>query len=616
MANYDETIRAKIVVEKDTRQAKEAAKDVDAVAESTEKLGEEFKETAKQAKSFDEQLKELTRQRAEYAEKIRTADGDERKAHLKRFSSISREMGLLTKLKAAAETVKLPDLQFGDFAGWKGPAIGAAAPIGFALASAIGGALSGAVAGGAVAAGVAGAMFAASKSAEVKAAAKDLGATVSSEFFGAGAGLSKPTAEALNILAGDFKSLDLAGLFAKAEPAITNLAHGIGDLVTGIMPGFNKIMDRSGVISAVFADGLANVGDAIGDLLGDVAESRGTLTGLRTLMDAISGTIRGTGNTVTWLGDRWHDLTVAGGELTGNLEDIIGWMPILGDYVEWNNDNFERWSNTGEGLVTTMHAANTEAGRLAEQTRLTGIATDTAAQRTQNYLDWMTKLNDEMNEQIDLQSDLYKAQLAANDGLRVFKEQLAENYGQWNSNTEAGNQNLSMLVQQIEKARQVRDAQIELGEGSVEAQRKAQKEYNKTVDDLLAIAKQAGLTESQLRKLAGIYKISVTAEFPGQQAADWSMLRIKERQAEGRASGGPVLAGVPYMINEAGRETVTFPANGMVHSANLSPVAQSQATAIRISFDVTGMDEDLKRWIRNSVRIEGGGNVQLAFGRN
>lgn len=41
------------------------------------------------------------------------------------------------------------------------------------------------------------------------------------------------------------------------------------------------------------------------------------------------------------------------------------------------------------------------------------------------------------------------------------------------------------------------------------------------------------------------------------------------------AGGGPIMAGIPYIINERARESVTFPANGTVHQANITPMMAS-----------------------------------------
>jgi hypothetical protein len=74
------------------------------------------------------------------------------------------------------------------------------------------------------------------------------------------------------------------------------------------------------------------------------------------------------------------------------------------------------------------------------------------------------------------------------------------------------------------------------------------------------------------------------------------------------AEGGDILSGGMAMVGEAGPEVLQLPAG-----ARVSPLPTT-SQEIRVIWDVTGADQDMLRWLRKSVRVEGGGNVQVALG--
>lgn len=77
------------------------------------------------------------------------------------------------------------------------------------------------------------------------------------------------------------------------------------------------------------------------------------------------------------------------------------------------------------------------------------------------------------------------------------------------------------------------------------------------------------------------------------------------------AKGGNIMRGGTAVVGEAGPELISMP-----RGAQVTPLTGGAGGgAVRVVFDVQGADADMKRMIRKMVRVDGGGNVQVAFGR-
>lgn len=84
-----------------------------------------------------------------------------------------------------------------------------------------------------------------------------------------------------------------------------------------------------------------------------------------------------------------------------------------------------------------------------------------------------------------------------------------------------------------------------------------------------------------------------------------------------REKGGPVRRGEAYLVGEKRPEVFVPNQSGMIYPSleRFSGQGRQAGNTPRVVLDVTGTDEDLKRLIRKMVRTDGGGNVQVAFGR-
>jgi hypothetical protein len=91
-----------------------------------------------------------------------------------------------------------------------------------------------------------------------------------------------------------------------------------------------------------------------------------------------------------------------------------------------------------------------------------------------------------------------------------------------------------------------------------------------------------------------------------------------ERSSSGRASGGPVEKGVPYVVGEQRREVFIPAERGRVENkvpAGWGGGNASKPMVLQIVSGGSREDDYLVEKIRRAVRVKGGGNVQVAFGR-
>lgn len=83
-----------------------------------------------------------------------------------------------------------------------------------------------------------------------------------------------------------------------------------------------------------------------------------------------------------------------------------------------------------------------------------------------------------------------------------------------------------------------------------------------------------------------------------------------------RAAGGPVRAGQPYIVGENRPELFVPSQNGVIMPRVPGPSSggSSGGGTARLYIHLTGDDQDLVKRVRKMVRLEGGGDVQVAFG--
>lgn len=633
---------------------KDAADSLDNTKESSDSLGKSFKATGKESTQLEDHIRDLGREFDDSGQAARGFGADLERTEF-RLRELGREadrtgrrdffgwlrrsdrddVNNLRAIRTALGGIgdELTDISrvgtsavgsglSGLFSGAGGPikagliagVVAVAGQLAVVAGAVIEGALSGTVVGGAMAAGIA----SAARDSQVRSAARQFGDVVKEEFFAVGPAFIDPAVESLHILGSAVRELDLAGTFGKAAPSVTIVARGVADLATNTMPGLNKLLDRSAAFSVTFAQGLGRVGDGLSDFLTHISESEGSIAGLNAGMRILANGIVFVGRALEWLGDRfigfmsWQSKFLA---ISANIADAMG-QQELGGLLRY-------WAVEADRFVKEVGAANAATNPWVQGLRDLVSAADGSASAVKD-----------LNREI---ANFYSPALTVSEltdkwegDLDRLRESIAENGRSLDNHTEAGRANRDMLRTLVEDAMRLHDAEVAAAGGSAEATEKANKKYQEQLRYLESLAIKLGLSREEVEKLVSAYKrmpadiereirIKIitsavsAAAVAGAIAAGASTKG--SGQYQGRAAGGPVLAGIPYKINERGGETVTFPAPGRVHPAGLTPMMNAQRIQLELSFRPTGKPilDAIIEGLSYAVRTRAGGDVQVLF---
>jgi hypothetical protein len=401
------------------------------------------------------------------------------------------------------------------------------------LAPAIGATVAGAVAGTIGTGGIAGGIAMASKDARVKASAAAFGAAISQEFFRGGEVFVGPTQEALKILLRGFKDMQLPESFAKMAPHVTTIATGFADMGRNIMPGLNKAFDRMGPLADEAADGLASTGDALSDFMDSVTASEGTREGLRTFFFLLNGTIRGVGDTLEWLGNRYDEALRFTDGFAMAFEDLPG---MLGVAARQARENI---------AVITADAPHFAAKAIEATDRVTTSNAETAQS-------WVL-IRDRIEAATRAQDAYFNAAMAvpaANDAFQEsidsFNESLKENGRTFDSNTEKGRANREAMRDLVQGAQDIRSAMIESGQSVADADRK----YLENIATIERMAAAAGVNRQELLKMAGDYFINIYRRELTNKVTFFSSNAATFDSRRGFASGGTTPAFEAFRVHE------------------------------------------------------------------
>ncbi len=616
----DATRSLKIIVEEEKKGDgyNQAAKDIDQYSGKVSEADLKTKKWAETQKTLQVEIdKSRTRIKELHEEVAKTGDtsifGDIRKeeARIRGFESTLKALAPVAEQagRSFADTLG-ESLKGVDFRGVLIPAlIGAAVLIAPALGAIIAGAVTGVVGLG----GVAGGLFAASKDPKVRAAASDLGHHISEVFFASGSSFVGPIQQAAVMLKHDFDSLDLKSTFALAAPYVTEFAMGIGGIATDFMPGFNQALAKGKPAIDLFASRLPEIGKDLGDMLSKMAGSKGTLEGVNSLFNLISGTIHITGTSIAWLGDRYHDFNQAA---AGTNEFIAKVYSLIGDKqnaaaFQETADEFKNLDDVAQqGAIHFQTVAGAEKYNAAITAQMGDAAAEAAAK--------VKELDDVTRSLFGTENSLADANLAVAQGFLDLQTNLVKGKKNWSDNTQAGIDNQKMLQQQIEAIQRRRDAAVEAAGTDKAAIDAANKKYQEQLDLILDIGRKAGDTQAALDKLAGNYNINVvvnTIQHGVEVAAGIIASALSQVGIQKRASGGPVMAGQPYVVGDGGRPELFVPSqNGYIMPNVPTGGGGGGAPTVVISFAPTGnsLFDALLKELRKYIRIQGG-DVQVAL---
>lgn len=577
--------------------AKAASKGVDSLGDEAKQavaplaaLGAEAGQVERQIADLQQGVKDLA------AEFDRTGD----KSLIKQIFKGQRETRKLIKIQDL-----LPDpgeaakggmeLMSGLITGMTGFIKGSGGPIimgvlaaaAVAAAPFVGATIGAAVLGGAGAGGIVGGIMLAARDPRVQAAGEEFAtAALGSLDKNIGAAFVDPAVSGLNVLSGTVEAFS-----SDMAPALADIAHEIGPLVKGIdgmahnaVPGLTKALNAAEPIIRIVSGHLPDLGSAVSDASSDIADGADGMTmALDVFLDLIEGIVISGGALVGWLGETYEGIIRVADGIGAAADKTPDWAKNLFPLAY----ALGGLNNAVESQVDAMDAAVEPAGSFAGGLHDIGNAAGTAEEQ----IDGMKTAMDEL---MGITMDAHQASIAYEQAIDDLAAELADGKKTFDERSEAGRRNLEVVDRTIDAINQQRDANIANNMSVADANAIADAQLAK----LDATVAKFGKTSAEVRNyIAEIRNIPTLAqlriEVDGLAGAIAQMQALRRllgsnvaainqiqggEYISGRAVGGPVKAGVPYLVGEQGPELIVPGQSGTVMTASQTAAMRSGAS--------------------------------------
>ncbi|MGW5578712.1 hypothetical protein [Micromonospora chokoriensis] len=583
---------------------------ISTAAKSAEKsladLGDEHKDTGKAVEKLDKQTGELQKNIESLAVAFANT-GDEK--FFKQMREGERDLRKLTKTSKLvagigndmAEGVSL------SFSQRIGPLI-ASAPVapagpilGAALAPGIGAAVAGAIVGAAGVGGVVGGLALASKHPAVQQAGGDLGKEVFASLNDAAVAFVNPALDGIGIVRQGFIDIkpEIESIFADSSNYVVPLANGIVKGAQHIIRGVAVAVEKAEPIIKAFSRSFESIGDAVGDtfaLLADDAEEGASAIDDMTLALSnfvrvsgellhLTSQIKGYSNELDTVLDRGRYWVEDNSYLAESLRKVGITLDITSDGFAAGSKEAEAYRNATLGTATAADFATLKAAGMADAQI---IAADASGEFAKQAQDASTKANG-LGKAHDFAAQAARGQVSALDELAT--ELLAQSdpmFGLIDAQNDLKQAQQEHTEAVKEHGRRSPEAQAALraeAQAAIAVQMatgKAADSFNgRLTPAMRATLSAAGLTEKEIRELEAQF---ITAKAAGERFAKNYKATVTTVYREvgravpisaeyqsgigGRASGGPVKAGTPYIVGEEGPELITPTRDGYVHTAS------------------------------------------------
>lgn len=630
------------------------------------KLNGEIAETAREIQRLDREFRrtgdvtlfgDLEKQLAKLKAKLKAKDFLDRRDGERMGEQLVEGIGVQIMGRLGPIMARAP-LNLGAL-GPVGIAVGGAVAV--SAAAVVGSAVAGAVVGGAGLGGMVGGIMLAGKDPLVRAEAKALQAEFGTLFSESAEAFIPVTRRAIRQIRAEMGTLRpfLQSIFSKAAEFVEPLTKGLVGFTQSALRGVTNLVERARPVIDVISSRLPEVGEALSDALDDISgDSRSAAAGVDLILQGLIGVIRFSGKVVGFFVDMFRTLVNVADAAHTVTEELMGWNPLFEGRIESGRQKID-------GLKAILNQTGDAAGNaVGPMNDLGGAVGETAEEAV--------ALNTAFDELFGRTMNLDQATIAYKEGLVDLREELLDGKRTLDINTKAGRENTSAVLDQIEKIKAQRDARLENGQTLDEVNRKygvelsalrktmVQMGYNKTeidaligkyrrippkVDTKVALNKQQA--ERDLERFSAAVaratraremRIRVRYTLPSQSGAlgavgqlfnRWGGLyehaavgtlreaHVSSPVATARyAYAEPQTGGEAFIpkFGDYGRSMSILDKAASWYGARVTTGGMGGGTA-RVLIDLTGADDDMLRRIRKSVRIEGGGNVQVAFGR-
>lgn len=628
-----------IFTKADKRGLDQAAAGFDKLADKVDRTGESMGDTAKEGSHLERQI-ESTRKKLQDLGRAFAESGD--KDTLKAWRAASRELSGLEKVAKSlgdsgvggmGEVVEKVATGL-ETAGKKGmKAFGAAVSEAFdALPKEIKIGVAVTAAGGAVAAGgglaTAGILSAlglgtigagvaiALKSPEVDDAVKGLGERVSSRIKEAGAkSFNQPVIAATKAFEDAFDGVipRIERSFSNLAPMVEPLARGLAGFATKAMPGIEKAIAASKPFIAELAIWLPRLGKGVDSFMDSLADgSKGGLRMFNILLSDINVTLKVVGNAIEFTARGFDLMMQAASRAADIAARLTGWIPLLGDATKSVSEGWQKWNSNIE--YSASAAGMTSDAMTDALGRISG-STDGATAA-------VGRLNAEFDTLFGKTMSVDQAAIGYEESIDALSESLKENGRSFDISSEKGRNNRQAILEVVQGAQELRQANIDAGMSTDEANKK----YQQQIAALEGVLRKAGMTKDQIAALIEKYKqvpegkkvlgIELRYTVTGKQV----LPNFVGSKIAAFAEGGVTPKNEPFLVGENGPEIMQLGQHSTVTPIEQGTGARTPLAALGggtsrlvISPDGTRMADLLLEILRESIRVRGG-DVQVVLG--
>lgn len=560
--------------------AEDAAKSTEKLGDESDraedqvgKLGKSSRTAAQHVAALDDQIgsveRELRGMAAAWNDANTQAEKDEISTAIRRTQRELRDLNknknilgsLLPKPAEIAPVVARAGMAAGESflsnfaktASKTGPLAPVAIGMGLYMAPLLGANIAAGILGGAGVGGVIGGLALASRDSRVKSEAKGLGKEILGQLE-LSAGAFVPAAlDGIEQVRGSFQNMsgDLKSIFDNSARYVAPLIRGITGLIERTVSGASKAVAGARPVIEALENNLPRIGDALGDVLESIADDGpAAAVALTALFDVIEVGIRSVGTVVNGLTEVYGFLASTG--VLGS-EAQMQWL----SYKAATDLAAESTKKLPPAMNAVATAAREETYALTELSKELRAQTDPTfgLLRAQDKLAEAHKATSEAAKEHGRQSPEYQEALRREAEAALTLEAAA---GQVAATT--GGKMTPQLYATLRAAGVTEDRIADLAAQFTNAKRKGDafaKTYNASIKVNTEQASRALALYRQFRNK----KITVDV-FVAQHRAN----KVDAQLGGGafRAEGGPVRAGVPYIVGEKRPEVFVPEANGTI----------------------------------------------------
>lgn len=594
----------------------------DRAEDQTEKLGKSARTAAEHVDRLDREIESVERELRQlavaFAEAESAADRLDLSKAIRRTQSDLRKLntsrglldGLVPKpaeVAAAGSSAGTSFLAgFAQSASQVGPLGPVAAGMGLYLAPLLGANVAAGVLGGAGAGGVIGGLALASRDSRVKAAAKSLGEDLLASLDKSAGAFVPAMLAGINQIRAEFKKVDkdLTSIFDNSARFVKPLITGLSGLVEGLLDGVEKAVAGAQPVIDALARNLPRIGDALGDVFADLSDNGPeAAVALGQLFDIIEIGVRTVGVAVNGLTE---------------LYGLLAGSGVLGTKAQ------QEWI----AYKVAADAAAVGSSGLAGQQQILADKTEEAAKAAKEQEKAIRDANAALRATIDplfgfldAQDQVTEKQKALNEVLKKHKPNSAE--------AAAATRDLAAAALDLkERASEVGTT----ADGKLTpALRRVLEQARLDKNEIAAVERQLRAARGELDKYDGTNaNATVTVQTKQAAAAIRAILaqynKVRDKtviltvatvnkanvgrlgpQIERRAHGGPVAAGVPYVVGDGGRPEVFVPqTNGRIEPSVAAFARSSSSGGMAAGGTLTvapsGALDDLERMFLKMLR--------------